>query len=150
RKHVARETASLNRWTLQQALQQLCVLLILRLRSRHALSVEAQLADHFGLGLHPIDFNAQHLFGTPPFCFTPKPRASLDYLQGDFGPEQFHARTRARSMSANIIGRKPDCRWLIPPKDFTRPTLRKRENAIFLRLLKKPPHPQQPAHTIEG
>src|SRR5262249_41583794 len=55
-----------NRWTLQQALQQLCVLLILRLRSRHTLSVEAQLADHFGLGLHPIDFNAQHLFRSIP------------------------------------------------------------------------------------
>src|SRR5439155_4912551 len=84
RKHVVRETASLNRWTLQQALQQLFVLLTLSLRSRHALSVEAQLADHFRLGLHPIDFSAQHLFGTPLlFCFTHKPRASLDYLPGN-------------------------------------------------------------------
>jgi hypothetical protein len=66
--HVGRETASPNRWTLQQALQQLFVLLILGLRSRDALSVEAQLADHFGLGLHPIDFNAQHLFGTIAHC----------------------------------------------------------------------------------
>jgi len=56
--HVVHETASQNRWTPQQALQQLFVLLILRLRSRHALPVEAQLADHFGLSLHPIDFNA--------------------------------------------------------------------------------------------
>jgi hypothetical protein len=56
--HVVHETASQNRRTPQQALQQLFVLLILRLRSRHTLSVEAQLADHFGLGLHPIDFNA--------------------------------------------------------------------------------------------
>src|SRR5215470_8243133 len=73
RKHVVRETDSPNRWTLQQTLQQLCVLLILRLCSRHALSVEAQFADHFGLGLHPIDFNAQHLFRTtrsaPPTLF---------------------------------------------------------------------------------
>src|SRR5262249_4317962 len=64
RKHVVRETDSPNRWTLQQTLQQLCVLLILRLRSLHALSVEAQLADHFGLGLHSIDFDAQHFFRT--------------------------------------------------------------------------------------
>jgi hypothetical protein len=66
RKHIVRETDSPNRWTLQQALEQLCVLLILCLRSRHALSVDAQLADHFWLGLHPIDFNAQHLFRTTP------------------------------------------------------------------------------------
>jgi hypothetical protein len=58
--HVVHETASQNRWTPQQALQQLFVLLILRLRSRHAFPVEAQLADHFRLDLHPIDFNAQH------------------------------------------------------------------------------------------
>jgi len=56
--HVVHETASQNRWTPQQVLQQLFVLLIFRLRSGHAFPVEAQLADHFGLGLHPIDFNA--------------------------------------------------------------------------------------------
>jgi hypothetical protein len=28
------------------------------LRSRHAFPVEAQLADHFRLDLHPIDLNA--------------------------------------------------------------------------------------------
>ena len=56
--HVVHDTASQNRWTPQQALQQLFVLLILRLCSRHAFPVEAQLADHFWLDLHPIDFNA--------------------------------------------------------------------------------------------
>src|SRR6516164_3913458 len=50
--HVVHETASQNRWTPQQALQQLFVLLILRLRNRHAFPVEAQLADRFGLDLH--------------------------------------------------------------------------------------------------
>src|SRR5262252_4622795 len=56
--HVVHETASQNRWTPQQALQQLFVLLILRLRSRHAFPVEAQLAYHSRLSLHTIYFNA--------------------------------------------------------------------------------------------
>src|SRR5262249_33794932 len=41
-------------------------------QSSRAFRVEAQLADHFRLGLHPIDFNAQHLFGTPSFLFYPQ------------------------------------------------------------------------------